>query len=145
MKTKNLALAILAAAALSISGCAVDEPGTAADRAVAADSTATQVDKPKSDLTASQQNAVETAESYLDTSAFSRKGLIDQLVFEGFSAKDAKFAVDHIDPNWNNQAVLAAKSYLDSGSFSRSGLIEQLEFEGYTHAQAVYGVDKAYR
>lgn len=90
--------------------------------------------------TVAQQNAREKAEDYLQFSAFSRKGLIDQLRFEDYSTKDATYAVDHIDVNWNKQAALKAEDYLKTSSFSRQGLIEQLEFEGFTHKQAVHGV-----
>jgi colicin import membrane protein len=93
--------------------------------------------------TAGQENARLSAESYLDTMAFSRSGLIDQLKYEGYSTKDATYAVDAVSPNWNEQAAKAAKDYLDSSSFSRSGLIEQLEYEGYTKQEAVYGVNQA--
>jgi len=103
--------------------------------------------KPKP-LTAGQENAIASAEDYLDTMAFSRKGLIEQLSSEygsGFSKADAKFAVNHIDVNWNVQAARAAKEYLETMPFSRSALIEQLESEygsGFTHAQAVFGVNQ---
>ncbi|MEO3759049.1 Ltp family lipoprotein [Mycobacterium sp. B14F4] len=90
--------------------------------------------------TVSQQNAVRKAEDYLDYTAFSRRGLIEQLEFEGFSTEDATFAVDHVAVDWNEQAAKKAEDYLDYTSFSRSGLIEQLEFEGFTPAQAAYGV-----
>ena len=93
--------------------------------------------------TVSQQNAVRSAESYLDTMAFSRSGLIDQLVFEGYSEADATFAVDSITVDWNEQARRSAESYLETMPFSRSGLIDQLMFEGYTQSQATYGVDAA--
>jgi Host cell surface-exposed lipoprotein len=96
--------------------------------------------KPKPSLTAAQENAIESAKDYLDLSGFSRKGLIDQLKYEGYSTKDATFAVDYIKVNWNKQAAKSAKDYLDMTSFSRQGLIEQLEYEGFTHSQAVYGV-----
>ena len=79
---------------------------------------------------------------YLDTSAFSRTGLIKQLKYEGYSTADATYAVNAVSPNWNEQAAKAAQSYLDTSSFSRSGLIEQLMFEGYTRAQAEYGAKK---
>lgn len=39
--------------------------------------------------TVSQRNAVRTAEDYLDYTAFSREGLIQQLEYEGFSTEDA--------------------------------------------------------
>jgi len=100
-------------------------------------------------LTKSQEQAIGAAESYLEFTAFSRKGLIRQLssgAGDAFSVADATFAVDHIKVNWNEQAAKAAKSYLEMTSFSRQGLIRQLESsagDGFTHAQAVYGVTKA--
>ncbi|GAT00348.1 Ltp family lipoprotein [Mycolicibacterium fortuitum] len=93
--------------------------------------------------TASQRNAVRSAKGYLDYSAFSRQGLIEQLEYEGFSTADATLAVDSIATDWNVQAAKAAKAYLDYSGFSRSGLIDQLEYEGYTPAQAAYGATAA--
>ncbi len=92
--------------------------------------------------TISQKNALKKAQSYLKYTAFSRKGLIDQLEFEGFSKEDSIYGVDNVGADWNEQAVKKAKSYLDYSAFSRKGLIEQLEFEGFTHSQAVYGVEQ---
>jgi cytoskeletal protein RodZ len=92
-------------------------------------------------LAIGQQQAVLKAQSYLSYTAFSRKGLIEQLVFEGFSKADATFAVGEIAPDWNEQAAKKAKSYLDYTSFSRKGLIDQLVFEGFTQAQAKYGAN----
>jgi len=96
----------------------------------------------KPPLTVSQENAIATAEDYLDYTAFSKTGLAEQLEFEGFSAADAQFAVDHIRVNWNEQAAKSAKDYLDYSSFSRQGLIDQLVYEGFTYAQATYGVNQ---
>jgi len=95
-------------------------------------------------LTSAQENAVRAAESYLDYKSFSRSGLIKQLKFEDYSTKDATFAVDSLNIDYNEQAAKAAESYLDYKSFSKSGLQQQLEFEGYTSSQAAYGVKKAY-
>lgn len=100
-------------------------------------------------LTASQEQAIGSAQDYLSMQAFSRKGLIKQLSSqygEGFSLADATFAVDHVTVNWNEQAAKAAKQYLSMQHFSRQGLIHQLESaygEQFTHRQAVYGVTKA--
>lgn len=95
-----------------------------------------------------QDNAIDSAESYLDYTSFSRQGLIEQLQFEGFTLADATFAVEYIEAangvDWNEQAVNSASSYLDYTSFSLSGLIEQLEFEGFTPSQAQYGASVAY-
>ena len=93
----------------------------------------------------SQQNAVRKAREYLSISSFSRRGLIEQLEYEGFSTADATFAVDSISVDWNQQAVEKAQEYLSISSFSRQGLIEQLEYEGFTPSQAAYGVAAAYQ
>lgn len=92
--------------------------------------------------TLAQQNAVRSAESYLRFSAFSRQGLIDQLVFEDYSREDATYAVDKVNPDWFEQAALKAESYLEFSSFSRQGLIDQLLFEGFSQEEAVYGVEQ---
>lgn len=92
--------------------------------------------------TVAQQNALRSAEDYLDFTAFSRSGLITQLEFEGFSTEDATWAVDRVTVDWNEQAAQSAKDYLDFTSFSRSGLIDQLIFEGFTPEQAEYGVSQ---
>lgn len=90
-------------------------------------------------VTVSQQQAVKKAESYLKYTAFSRTGLIGQLVFEGFTTADATYAVDHITVDWTVQADLKAKAYMKYTAFSRKGLIEQLVFEGFTPEQAAHG------
>lgn len=100
--------------------------------------TPTQTGEP----TMGQKNALAKAKSYLDYSAFSYKGLIEQLEYEKFSTADATYAVDNCGADWFEQATKKAKSYLSFMSFSRDGLIEQLEHEGFTHEQAVYGVEQ---
>lgn len=92
-------------------------------------------------MTVSQENALGSAESYLNFSAFSRSGLIAQLEFEEYSTADATFAVDTVAVDWMEQAEKKAQSYLDYSSFSRSGLIDQLEFEGFTPDEAEHGVN----
>ena len=93
----------------------------------------------KPQLTTAQENAVRTAESYLEMSGFSQKGLIKQLEFEGYSVKDAQIALGTIPVNWNNEAAESAKAYTEMTGFSRSSLIKQLEFEGFTKKQAQFG------
>lgn len=94
-------------------------------------------------MTVAQQNAVRSAESYIDMSGFSRSGLIEQLEFEDYSTEDATAAVDSLNIDFNEQAARSAKSYLEMSGFSRQGLIDQLVFEGYTAEQAAYGADQA--
>jgi hypothetical protein len=105
-------------------------------------------DPTKSEITLAMENALESAQSYLDYSAFSRLGLIDQLSSEygeGYKLADATWAVDQLRVNWNEQAFKSAKSYLDYSSFSRQGLIDQLSSaygEQFTLAQATYAANK---
>ena len=91
--------------------------------------------------TVSQRNAVRKAKSYLDYSAFSRDGLVEQLEYEGFSHADAVYGADNSGADWYEQAVRKAQSYMEYSAFSRGSLIEQLKYEGFTQAQAEYGAD----
>lgn len=94
----------------------------------------------KPTMTMSQQNALREAQDYLNYTAFSRKGLIEQLEFGGYSNADATFAVDSVNADWNQQAAIMAQDYLDYTSFSRQGLVDQLVFSGFTKEQAEHGV-----
>jgi hypothetical protein len=104
---------------------------------------------PAPSVTVSQRNAVRQAQEYLDTQAFSRAGLIDQLdsPYGGqFSQADATYAVDSQNVDWNAQAAKAAKEYLATQPFSHAGLVAQLDspYGGkFTAAQAEYGVTAA--
>jgi cell division septation protein DedD len=135
---------------------------SAAPRATSAAPTTTKPPKPaptttkpkptktKPSMTVSQQSAIDAANSYLDTiGGFSRKALIGQLSSKygaGFSLADATYAVDHINIDYNAQALQAAKSYMTTiGGFSRAGLISQLTSSygaRFTLAQATYAVNK---
>ena len=106
------------------------------------------------DMTTAQENAYEAAKNYIDTLAFSKKGLMQQLTseYEGYKKKDARFAIELLEKNgevnWKDEAVEAAQNYLDTQSFSKDGLYEQLvsEYgEGFTKKQARYAVDKVYK
>lgn len=97
------------------------------------------------ELTTGQKNALKQAENYLDYTAFSRSGLIEQLEYEGYSTEDATFAVDKCTVDWNEQAAKKATEYLEFSSFSKSGLIDQLLYEGFTQEQAEYGANAAYK
>lgn len=88
------------------------------------------------------EKAVDQAKSYLGSSAFSYEGLIDQLMFHGYSESEATYGAKNCGANWSEQALKKAKSYLNSSAFSYSGLLEQLEYEGFTASEAQYGVDR---
>ena len=145
MRILSIAAALLAIAAM-VGACAPDQATTAPGEqdATTAPAPTEQAADPDPGLSTAQQNAIESAESYLDFSAFSQSGLIDQLAFEGYSTADATFAVESLDVDWNEQAAKSAASYLEMTSFSLSGLIDQLVFEGFTPEQAAYGANQAY-
>ena len=100
-------------------------------------------------MTVAQEQAVESASSYLESgNGFSRAGLISQLSSsygENFPKAVAIFAVNHVDVNWNQQAVKSATGYLESGNgFSRAGLINQLSSsagEKFPKGEATYAVN----
>jgi Host cell surface-exposed lipoprotein len=96
--------------------------------------------------TPEQQQAIEAAEQYLQMgTGFSRLGLIQQLdssAGNGFPRPIARFAVNHIQVNWDQQAAEAAKGYMQEGGFSYNSMVQQLESpygSDFTNSQAVYG------
>jgi len=141
---KALATAlVVAAAAATLSACNVDDMtnAAAAHKNPAVGNT--------DNYTVSQQNAIQSAQAYLDMSGFSRAGLIQQLsskAGEGFKMRDAVFAVNHVKVDWKKEAVQSAKDYLGMGTgFSRTGLIQQLSSQAgdqFTVAQATYAANK---
>ncbi|MSY17954.1 MAG: hypothetical protein F2735_01325 [Actinobacteria bacterium] len=94
--------------------------------------------------TVSQANAAKAAQGYLKFSAFSCQGLIDQLIYEQYSAADAQYGANATgvctDPAVSQaNAAKAAQQYLKSSAFSCQELIDQLIYEQYSAADAQYG------
>ena len=124
--------------------------GTGTPATVAAPPTTTAPTAPHGPtLTQQQQTAVTAAKQYLQTSAFSQQGLIDQLdssAGDGYSVNDATVAVDSLTVDWNTEAVQAAKEYMQTSPFSCQDLIDQLDSQAgdqYTVAQATNGAQQA--
>jgi host cell surface-exposed lipoprotein len=148
MRLRRIAVAV--AMTVAISGCGE------ASKALTGMSSGAESGSPKKShtemthMTASQANAVAAAKRYLATQAFSKKRLIQQLSSqdgEGYRVKDAVFAVNHLQVNWNEEAVKSALHYLVTQSLTRSGLLQLLESragEEFTHRQAEYAVKHAY-
>jgi len=122
-------------------------PSTSAAPASSAPSTSAAPAGPS--MTGSQQQAVDAATGYLsDGQGFSAQGLLGQLTSSagnGFSQSDAEFAINYLNPNWDQQAVDAANGYLSGGQgFSEQGLLQQLTSSagsGFTEAQAEYAIN----
>lgn len=104
---------------------------------------------PQQGLSGPQKNALRAAKSYLNVSAFSRDGLIEQLsspAGSGFNRSDATIAVDSMNVDWNQEAVKSAKQYLQLMGFSCKGLIQQLSSPAggkFTEKQAIFGAQRA--
>lgn len=143
-------------ATLALAGCSTTTPGTldsvksdtqapvtappAPEVAPAPEPAPEPAAPPAPEFTIGQQNAIDSANSYLRLMGFSRSGLIGQLEYEGYSVEDATFAVDALAPDWYAEAAESAQSYLDVMSFSRQGLIDQLLYEGFSPEEAEHGV-----
>lgn len=101
--------------------------------------------------TLSQQNAYRQAKNYVETFAFSRAGLLDQLTSEyggQFPVEDAEFGVARLEAeggvDWLAEAVEAAQNYQETFAMSRQGLIDQLTSEygsQFTVEQATHAVN----
>ena len=88
-----------------------------------------------------KQSKHKKAKDYLDYSAFSEKGLKEQLEYEGYTEEEAAYGVEKSGGDWMEQAEKKAKDYMDYSSFSKQGLIDQLIYEGFTQEQAEHGAE----
>ncbi|BDR57581.1 Ltp family lipoprotein [Xylocopilactobacillus apicola] len=63
---------------------------------------------------------------------------------EGFTKEEGKYAIDHLDVDWNQVAKKSAESYLKHQAFSQKGIYNQLISqygENFTTSQAKYAID----
>ena len=91
------------------------------------------------------ENAIESAEAYSNVFAYSKKELIEQLKYDGFSEDIAECAAKSINANWKENCVRSAYSYLDLFSSSKKELIHQLDYDGFTPEEIDYAMDQIYK
>ena len=91
------------------------------------------------------ENAIESAEAYSNVFAYSKKELIEQLKYDGFSEDIAECAAKSINANWKENCVRSAHSYLDLFSFSKEELIHQLDYDGFTAEEIDYAMNQIYK
>lgn len=100
------------------------------------------------EMTPAQENALASAENYLEFMHFSKAGLIKQLssdAGDGYTKADATWAVNKLKVNWNEQAYKSAQNYQEIMPMSKVGLRKQLTSkagEGFTLKQANYAIEK---
>ena len=66
---------------------------------------------PLESLSENQVQAIQTAKDYLDTMPLSQTELLQMLTVENINLKDAKFALEYLDIDWNQEARKKAKEY----------------------------------
>jgi hypothetical protein len=113
-----------------------DESSADADSDDSAD-TGTDVDPDDKD------GALADAKIQSDMLYSSKQGIHDTLVFEGYSEETATYAADHVDADWNRNALEKAKLYEESGGMSNDDIHEQLTSEygeQFTDEQADYAI-----
>lgn len=144
MNKKIVSAFAIAVLAMGLTACGDKEAASAPEpktAAAPAEEIETVVEEPEEVLTPAQENAVKKAELYLDMTAFSRDGLVDQLVFDKFDEADASFAVDYIDVDWNEQAVKQGQTYIDLTPMSHDGLVDQLVYDKFTTDEATHAAN----
>lgn len=93
--------------------------------------------------TETQDFALERARELNGYEVYSAMGLEFELVSEGFSREDARWAVDNLGEDWNNNAVEAVHELNQFASYSRVGMLQALKDGGFTQDEAQHGVEHA--
>ncbi|MDU3821188.1 MAG: Ltp family lipoprotein [Cutibacterium granulosum] len=99
----------------------------------------------KDDIPVEYQNALESAETYVDMN-MSKKGLYDQLKSKDgdqFPPEAAKYAVEHVKADWKANALESAKMYQKEQHMSKSAIREQLTSSSgdqFTQSEADYAI-----
>ena len=83
-----------------------------------------------------EKNALNRAERYLSSNAFSQSS------YEDFSESAADFAVATVNADWNEQALKKALRYSQNLSLSDERVANQLSYEGFTSEQIEYALTR---
>lgn len=125
----------------SMSGSATTSPSSNITPSSSKENSQPSTSKEAGKVSREFQNALSSANNYLDYSSFSKEGLKEQLIFEQFPEDAAQYAIDNVKVDWNEQALKTAKSYLDYSSFSNADLQDQLVYDKFTPEQAQYAIN----
>lgn len=87
-----------------------------------------------------QELSLQVAQQYIDYMPFSKESLYQQLVKDRLPEELAKYAVENVEVDWREQALLKAKSYLEMMPLSEQALYSQLLSEGFTEEEATAAV-----
>lgn len=154
MKKKTIviimALAMMAAMFVGCNTSESEDVNTESSTEVVTNNDEENITTPNDEIdefTIEEENCIESMISYLEAMPFSKTGIKEQLIFEGYSEDTVEKIVEMFSSavDWNVMAEAKANDYLNSTSFSKDGLYEQLIFEGFTEEEATYAVDKVYK
>ena len=96
---------------------------------------------PLESLSENQVQAIQTAKDYLDTMHLSQTELLQMLSVENVDSEDAKFALEYLNIDWNQEARKKAKEYCKHKiGFSKVKLKAQLLFDHFTEEEADFAV-----
>ena len=96
---------------------------------------------PLESLNENQLQAIQTAKDYLDTMHLSQTELLQMLSVENIDSEDAKFAIEYLRIDWNQEARKKAKEYCKHKiGFSKVKLKAQLLFDHFTEEEADFAV-----
>lgn len=96
---------------------------------------------PLESLNENQVQAIQTAKDYLDTMHLSQTELLQMLSVENIDSEDAKFALEYLSIDWNQEARKKAKEYCKHKiGFSKEKLKAQLLFDHFTEEEADFAV-----
>lgn len=96
---------------------------------------------PLESLNENQVQAIQTAKDYLDTMHLSQTELLQMLSVENIDSEDAKFALEYLSIDWNQEARKKAKEYCKHKiGFSKEKLKAQLLFDHFTKEEANFAV-----
>ena len=98
--------------------------------------------KPSDVLTKEEQDALDHALELLETIAYSRNGLINQMVYEGYDEAASAAAADHTGLDWKEQALKSAREYLHYLPMSLTGVAQMLEYDLFTPEEASYALEQ---
>ena len=96
---------------------------------------------PLESLSENQVQAIQTAKDYLDTMHLSQTELLQMLSVENVDSEDAKFALEYLNIDWNQEARKKAKEYCKHKiGFSKEKLKSQLLFDHFTEEEADFAL-----
>lgn len=107
----------------------------------------TKDEEPEEKVSREFENALRSAENYVDIMPMSEKGLYKQLTSEageGYPEDAAQYAIDNVEVDYNEQALKSAINYQEIMPMSDDALLQQLTSDAgdqYTTEQAQYAVD----